>query len=100
MHNCWLNALHKAPKNPVKCAGIIILGFCNIIKNYVVDSARIILEKLSHISSLRAALDSIAYSEDVCLVLDSIAEKALISHGLIPRRWASPYLDFLIVQRK
>jgi len=30
--------------------------------------------------------------------VDSVAEKALISHGLIPHRWASPYLDILIVQ--
>ena len=32
------------------------------------------------------------------LKVDSVAEKALISHGLIPHRWASPYLDILIVQ--
>jgi len=31
-------------------------------------------------------------------LVDSAAEKALISHGLIPHRWASPYLDHLIVQ--
>jgi len=30
--------------------------------------------------------------------LDSVAEKALTSHGLIPRRRASAYLDILIVQ--